>query len=74
MTDQELAEMFKQLGISPGGWAPLKGGQRQRASLDKQRGMLTKLRDMFQDQLNQDVKSLLESKEMLNRIKFGGGK
>lgn len=73
-TNTDLKKALEEAGIPVGSWVQTEGGATVTPPvLDRQKELLTRLRDLIQIQVDSDKAKLAELYEQQNRKKFGGG-
>lgn len=71
MTD--IKEQLRQLGLRSGEWASTAEGPRMPPAIGRQKVLLEKVRDVFQEQINRDRDQIVQLQETIERLKHGGG-
>lgn len=73
MSPEQLIEELKKAGVDPQRWVNVEEKMVKPVALDEQCRLLTKLKDMFENIMEQDRKKVLTLKEQVERLKHGGG-
>jgi hypothetical protein len=73
MTLDEMRAKLRSLGIPHDDWEPTREGEYESPILERQKKLLTQVRDMLQGQVNEDKKVLAKMYETKNRMQRGGG-
>lgn len=72
-TIEEVKQQLRDLGIPVDSWEETTEGTVKSPFLDRQVEMLTKVRDLLEMQVEQDIATVAELTEKVNRLKHGGG-
>ena len=72
--NDDLREVFAQLGIEPGQWVESKQSEYEPEILVKQKELLEKVKGLLEAQVQDDLKTIAKLREELHRDQFGGGK
>lgn len=72
-TIEEVKQQLRDLGIPVDSWGETQEGTVKSPLLDRQIEMLTKVRDLLEMQVEQDIATVAELTEKVNRLKHGGG-
>lgn len=70
---QEIQDLLKKMGLDPGQWGDSPERTVKLSAVERQREPLLKLRGLLEGVVEADRKTLLQLREQLNRLQFGGG-
>jgi hypothetical protein len=74
MSLEEIRAMLDEQGIPhDGSWAKTASGPRKSPIVEKQRELITKVRDLLVEQIERDKNKVAEMHTMEQRLKHGGG-
>ena len=74
LTYEKVAERLERNGVRPGAWQATAARKLKPAAFaERQKGLLIKVKEVLEAQLEEDKKSLVQAQEALNRLRHGGG-
>jgi len=74
MSEQDILEELRKLGINPGAWQKTEGSDvREPEFIKQQKDHFAKILPFLEKQLADDVQTLAQLREMKKRAKYGGG-
>jgi hypothetical protein len=74
MTEDQIKEEMKKLGIDPGSWQKTEGGEAQEPEfIRRQKKRFAQVLPFLEKQLADDIQLLAQLKEAKKRVKYGGG-
>jgi len=71
---KEIQELLKKLGLDPGQWGDSPERTVRLPMVDRQKVALEKLKTLLEGAVEDDRKTILQLREQLNRLQFGGGR
>ena len=77
MTEEEARKLQQEMaerGIEVGQWFNTDGGVLRHNTVDRQKVLLTQLRDLLEQQMDSDLKQLDQALRQLEQAKHGGGR
>mgnify|MGYP006928157747 CR=1 FL=1 len=73
LTPEEIMAKLKAVGLDPSKWAECEPGEIHPPFAQKQAELLTQMRDLLEEGLEEKRRKLATLQETLTRVKHGGG-
>lgn len=70
---QEIEDLLKRLGLDSKKWGEMPEREVQLPAVENQKRSLLKLRDLLGGVVESDRKTVVQLREQVNRLRFGGG-
>ena len=70
---QEIQDLLKRLGLDSKQWGEMPEREVQLPAVDNQKKALIKLQGLLEGVVESDRQTVLQLREQLNRLRYGGG-